>query len=201
MTLRLPDPIVIGLCGAAGAGKDTAADYLCEHAGFVRYAFAEPLRNMLELMLTEAGIDYAWVHERALKEQPIPGLGISYRRLAQTLGTEWGRQTLHADFWLALAELHLGLHGGPTAAPVHDRIVITDVRFPNEAAWVARRGGVVVRVQRPAPAVAAHVSEAHAAHLAAWLTLDNSGSVAALHDQLDAMLDALPGAIGTPESP
>lgn len=37
-------PIIIGLAGLAGSGKDTAADTLVTHAGFSKIAFAEALR-------------------------------------------------------------------------------------------------------------------------------------------------------------
>ena len=45
------DPTILGLAGAAGSGKDTAADYLCTHYGFVRCAFADGLKTMLEALL------------------------------------------------------------------------------------------------------------------------------------------------------
>ena len=64
---------------------------------------------MLEALLTECGLDYAHCFEPGLKEQPIPGLQRSYRELAQTLGTEWGRQLQGEDFWLRCAGLCTGL--------------------------------------------------------------------------------------------
>ena len=69
------DPLIIGLIGRAGAGKDTAADYLCTAHGFERYAFAQPLKTMLEALFVEVGIDYARLFEPSLKEQPIELLG------------------------------------------------------------------------------------------------------------------------------
>lgn len=38
---------IIGLCGFAGAGKDTAADLLATHAGFRKLAFADALKAEL----------------------------------------------------------------------------------------------------------------------------------------------------------
>lgn len=180
-------PLIIGLMGPAGAGKDTAADHLEDHHGFVRYAFAQPMRTMLEAAFVEAGIDYAYIYERALKEQTIPGLGYSYRHLAQTLGTEWGRHQLDQDVWLRLAEMTLGL----PAAPVHDRIVITDVRFANEAAWVRRHGGVVLRIQRDTAPVRQHISETAMQQIDAWGDIANTQGIDWLHLQLDCALEQL----------
>lgn len=179
-------PLLIGLTGLAGTGKDTVADRLCSAHGFERHAFAEPLRDMLTALLTGAGIDYAHLFERHLKEQPVPHIGISGRRLMQTLGTEWGR-TLDPDLWVRTAAITLGLHDMPNSTPIHDRIVITDVRFPNEAAWIESLGGRVVRVTRPAPEVAAHVSEQHINQLPCTLAIDNTGTLADLHEQVDEL--------------
>ena len=186
--MKAPDPLILGLCGRAGTGKDTSADYLCKTHGFVRFAFAEPMRDMLEALFVGAGLDYAYIHEPRLKDQPVPGLGFSYRHMAQTLGTEWARTHLQQDFWLRIAELHLGL----PATPVHDRIVITDVRLPLEVAWVNKHGGAVVRLERPtAAAVRDHVTEQHAEQIEPWCLVDNSGDRQWLHWQLDAIVERL----------
>lgn len=182
---------LIGLAGAAGTGKDTAADHLEAAHGFARWAFAEPMRTMLEALLVECGQDHAYLFEPALKELPVPGLGVSYRHMAQTLGTEWGRQLLGEDFWLRAAGLCTGLSSTDPGqnAPVHDRIVFSDVRFPNEAAWLRARGGVVVRIERPgAPGVRTHVSEQLLDQLQPEHVILNAGRLVDLHDQLDALL-------------
>ena len=104
----------------------------------------------------------------------------------QSLGTEWGR-ALRADFWLRAAELALGLPD----APIHDRIVITDVRFANEAAWIGAHGGLVVRVQRDSGPVAAHVSEQEVDTIVPWALLHNDGSLQSLHHQVDVLVGKL----------
>ena len=189
----LADPIVIGIAGHAGAGKDTAAAYLVERYGFVQASFADPIRSMALLMLEEAGIDHRWLTERAHKEQPIPGLGISARALMQTLGTEVGRQ-LHQDVWVRHLALRLGLpvfgHRCGDQTPVHDRIVISDTRFANEAGWIHQVGGKVIRLhRRQAAAVRSHASEAHVMALEADVDIHNHGEhFAGLHGLLDGAM-------------
>jgi len=178
------DPLIIGLTGLAGAGKDTVADRLCCRHNFERHAFAEPIRDMLTALLTGAGIDYAHLFERDLKELPVPGIGISGRRMMQTLGTEWGR-SLDTQLWVRVAAVTLGLNDLPNSSPVHDRIVLTDVRFPNEAEWIRSLGGCIWRVVRPAPSVAEHVSEQHINQLPCDLSIDNGGTLEDLHDEVD----------------
>lgn len=188
------DATILGLTGRAGAGKDTVAEYLCSVHGFERYAFAEPIRDMATALLVAAGIDYAHLFERGLKEQPIAGLGpdaaISGRQILQSLG-DWGRAQ-HPDFWVRIAARALGLHDLPNSSPVHHRIVVTDVRYPNEAAWIVALGGRIVRVLRDAaPAIRSHDSESHTATLLAWHELDNGASKDWLYGQIDTLVQAL----------
>ena len=186
------DLTLIGLCGPAGSGKDTAADHLVREYGFVRASFAEAPRSMLEALLSHINADHAYLYEPRLKPQPIPVLGTSYRQLMQTLGTDWARNMLDADIWLRVLARHLGLD---VDQPVHDRIVVTDIRYPNEAAWLKQHGGHLVGIQRPdAPAVRPHTSEQHfnALHAAADTTIVNSSSqLAGLHSLLDGLMHQL----------
>ena len=188
-TVLMTDVLLIGLVGQAGVGKTTAADYLEQAHGFVQHALAEPLRTMLHALFAELGLDYAHLYEPHMKHLPIPELGgVTARRLMQTLGTEWGRDLIAEDLWLRAADMILGM---PTA-PVHDRLLITDVRFASEAEWLRKHGGHLVRIQRAsAPGTEAHISEQQANGIAVDHELHNNGSIEGLHHDLDTLLAAL----------
>lgn len=178
-------PLLIGLTGRAGTGKSSVAARLTHEHSFAELAFADPIINMVHSLLADAEIGGEWITERALKEQPTP-LGFSYRHLAQTLGTEWGRG-LHQDLWIRVAQQRL-----LQPALAGRDVVISDVRYPNEADFIRRRGGIVVRVLRNGQAdVRAHSSEAYTDHLAVATELLNFGSVATLHDQVDRLVHTL----------
>lgn len=169
-------PPIIGLTGLAGAGKDTVRAILEHDHGYIGFGFADPIRNMLRTLLSDNGISETWMDERTLKERPIPGLDKSYRELAQTLGTEWGRTHLGADFWLRIAEAYMHDITNQTFAPLH--FVVSDVRFQNEADWVRQRGGMIWRVDRPGTAsVREHVSEQGATAIKADAVLVNNSSI------------------------
>ena len=168
-------PRLIGLTGYAGTGKDTVREIL-EARGFCGFAFADPIRNMVRELLASTGIDECWMDRRELKEEAIPQLGVSYRELAQTLGTEWGRR-LQPNFWLCIA----------SAAVVEmtclgaSALIVSDVRFANEAAWVRQHGGVIWRIHRDlAGPVREHVSESELDDIKPDVTLHNDGTVADL---------------------
>lgn len=187
------NPAVVAFTGAAGSGKDTAGLYLAEQYGFAQVAFAECINDMLADMLGYFGVDYAVLHERHLKEQPLPWLPgtPSARALKQTLG-DWGRAH-HPDFWVHVLATATGVSDMPRSSPVAKRLCITDVRYPNEAAFVASLGGVLVRLHRDtAEPVRAHSSETHVPALPATVEIDNSGLTPwSLYLQLDDLMDAL----------
>lgn len=139
---------VIGISGFARSGKDTTANFILASQGGYIYSFADPIRAMLRPL----GVDMSDPYWQANKEVEIPVLGVSPRRLMQTLGTEWGRQLIHPDLWLILAKQRL-VNAGPG-------MIIADVRFENEAAWVRSQGGRIVHlVRKGRTVVEAHPSE------------------------------------------
>lgn len=144
---------LIGLTGRARAGKDTVAGILRQHCGFVQLSFAAPMREFICSLLGWSLQDL----DRG-KETPHPLLdGKTPRFAMQTLGTEWGRNTIANDLWvrvcIAAAQRHLAQGTS---------VVISDVRFDNEASAVAAAGGQVWRIDRPGERIAesAHISEA-----------------------------------------
>jgi hypothetical protein len=177
--------MLIGLCGPAGAGKNTVAEFITDSDGctLLQMAFADPL---YECISTITGIPVAKLKDRDAKETTIPWLGKSPRQLLQTLGTEWGRGTIHPEIWIRIT-----MERAKPELAVGRGVVITDVRFDNEAQAVIDAGGEVWRVTRPgwrclAEEAAAHQSEAGVSdHLIARI-IDNSGSLDDLRGELSA---------------
>lgn len=166
--LRWP---IIGLTGAAGCGKDTAANLIASYMAIHRFALATPIKRAINAMFDLASV--AW-DDRQWKEadQEIFG-GRSPRFLAQTLGTEWGREMVSQDIWIRILEQRIELSRFRDNWP----IVVTDIRFPNEARWIRDQGGVVVLIVRGGvPLISGkHQSEQH--QLEPEVRLDNGGSL------------------------
>lgn len=142
---------LIGITGPAGAGKDAVASMI---PGARRIGFSDPLYDGLAAML---GVRPDALRDRRQKEAPMPGVGASPRRLLQTLGTEWGRQTIADGLWVTLARDRWDRAWASGAGT----IVVPDVRFTNEADAIREAGGQVWLVHRPdLVPIAAHVSEA-----------------------------------------
>jgi hypothetical protein len=190
--LSKADPVLIGIIGKAGTGKTAAADYLEQRHGFVQVAFAAALKtSVLEPMLEALGIDYAHLYEPSLKNVPLPGYEreqLTARKLMQLFG-DAGRACA-PDWWVDQLAANIGMDAEHAYTPVHDRIVVSDVRYPNEAAWVQRHGGVLVRLHRDsAEPVRAHSSEQHIDSLPADVDLVNNGpTLVGLQSLLDGVL-------------
>lgn len=146
-------PRIIGLSGYAQTGKDTVANILVNDYGYKRVAFADKIREFLyevNPMVACSPTGYlrdlvdlvGW--DKAKQEAQV-------RRLLQDMGV--GARKLFGDqFWVAQALLPISSS---------ERIVITDVRFTNEADAIKKYDGAQVwRVMRPGvQAVNQHVSE------------------------------------------
>jgi hypothetical protein len=142
-------------------------------------AFAGPIRAMLA-----AGFGFDERHFNGpLKEVTIDWIGKSYRQMAQTLGTEWGRQQVNENLWvLAAYEKVKQFHEAGFHA------IVTDVRFENEAEFIRSKGGVVWHIFRPdAIKVNSHVSEAGVKFVEGDMTIVNNGT---LNDLLTEVCDA-----------
>jgi hypothetical protein len=172
--------MLIGLTGAPLAGKDTTAHILAA-AGFISVAFADALRVELAHAWQ---VDPRLFTTRETKEEPTDALAIQlcsdagFLRLAAAQGWDaaaprsprwalqrWGteyRRGQRPDYWTMRVEHWV--HAQRLAGRRH--IVVTDVRFPDEAESLRRLGGWLVRVHRPALAgmtdeTRGHVSETH----------------------------------------
>lgn len=135
---------VIGLTGRKRAGKDTVADVYAE-IGYTKMAFANRLKDLaLEL-------DPWIVSEDQFRDRLGDIVGregweaakeiSDVRQFLQRLGTEVGR-ALSPNVWVDQLHKEWMANGGPP-------IVVSDVRFDNEAEFVRHYGGIVIEVHRP----------------------------------------------------
>lgn len=176
---------LVGLTGRARSGKDSLAHFLVEQHGFKRVAFADPIRHAVAEI---TGLSVDELMDGPAKETPLDWLdGVTPRRMMQTLGTEWGRDTIHRDLWLRVAQrkIDAALAAGAPG------VVVSDVRFDNEAYFVADQDGLVVEVIREGIAkVEGHASEAGVDPelIDAWVP--NNGTLEDLARMAHAVADA-----------
>jgi len=152
---------IIGLSGKKQAGKDVACRVMIESLAdmkVVRMAFADALKDEV----------CAALHiTREYLESHKP----DFRVILQWWGTEWRRKHFGDDYWIRRLEEKVDT----SAAEV---VIVTDVRFRNEYAWISGRG-IPIRIERPGWDVAdAHASETELDCAAFAFTIANTGSLA-----------------------
>lgn len=184
--------ILVGLTGYARHGKGAVAAHLVEHHGFVKMSFADELKAMalrIDPVLAYNGDTPVWLsdalenvehREDALKEY-YP----EYRRFLQRLGTE-GIRSVDPEFWVKRLADRILAH---RAEDENSRIVVDDVRFPNEAALFLD----LWRVSRPDYHIEgdAHLSERFVGMMDENRHLKNSGTLEDLGILVDAVVKPL----------
>jgi hypothetical protein len=149
--------MLIGLNGKKQAGKDTVYERILYRLGpgsttdavVERVSFADLLYDSAAAAL---GVTPAFL--RTWKSDPRAGIKfivpdyhngaeecgcLTFREFLQRYGTEAHRWIFGDNFWVDNVDL---VHDGKI-------VVVTDVRFPNEAQAVVNAGGTVVRVVGP----------------------------------------------------
>ncbi|MCY0926226.1 hypothetical protein OTB20_08405 [Streptomyces sp. H27-H1] len=188
----------IGLIGRARSGKDTVGRILLEHGGYERVAFADPLKAAALRLnpivedfgddmdsdfyrLADVVRDYGW--EQA-KEKP------EVRRILQELGASI--RAVDPEVWLRAGLARVDEVNRTTGRPA----VITDVRYPNEAASLARSGFKLIYIDRPGVPHLNHESEGAIDPVCAHYVIENDGPL----DDLKARVHEVWGEIHTAES-
>jgi len=134
--------IAIGLSGYAQSGKTTAANYIEAKYGVRRQHIAEPLREMLAVLLRANQVPEDMIPRYLtgdLKESLIPEIGRTSRELQISLGTGWGREQVHPDIWARTWR---------RGVRPFDRVMNDSVRFPNEEMAVQFNTGFTILIRR-----------------------------------------------------
>lgn len=186
--------MIIGLNGRLKSGKDTTYAMIWDmypHAE--RVSFADPLkdsaaaslkmnREIMEALKNDEDIKLVLSfpaseisEARGSLWQELQEWQMNMREYLQLYGTEAHREVFGDNFWVDMA-LPLNVDHD------HRLLVVTDVRFPNEAQRVKDLGGVVWKIEREtATGHGAHASEQN---LDAFVDvfIDNTGSLYELRE-------------------
>lgn len=155
---------IIGITGKARSGKDTFAKHFINN-GWFRYGFADPIKAACSAI-------FDWDNNDKDKDSVDPYFEVSPRVAYQTLGTEWGRNLINPNLWILVANNKL---------KNHHRIIIPDVRFENEAAFV-RKNGILIHMKRSnIMQVAKHKSEEGIKHKSGDIIVNNNGDIPSLN--------------------
>lgn len=176
------NPKLIALTGKRQCGKSVVGCHLKQAYGFQPFAFA----SILKKMLTTMGVPEPYVYGDK-KEHIIPHLGVTGRKLMQTLGTEWGRKLIDNDIW---SKALIGSPQFQSALLLGMPIVVDDLRFLNESKYLKELDFIIIRVRRPDSKVSndGHQSEVELDLIKEDYLLYNNSTIRDLKDKTDELM-------------
>lgn len=172
--------------GKARSGKDTAAGFLVRERAYTRVAFADPLKEMalsVDPLIPAGRVIGQRIHVRL--SALVRDVGWEYakdtypevRRILQSIGQT--QRDFDVNYWLRVAERKLD-----SAKRWNMPVVVTDVRYLNEADMLRARGFRMIQLIRPAwhhnpmnPQAAEHTSETELDGYGADITIYNDGDL------------------------
>lgn len=135
--------MVIGICGKKFSGKSTVARLLSEATGYEVRSFADKLKDVCCVLsgCTRLDLeDYDFKENKLVPEYLEAYCGDAdkptFRAFLQHFGSEVMRG-INDNIWI---DCTLGNECG--------NVIVSDVRFPNEAKAIKDRGGIVIKVVR-----------------------------------------------------
>lgn len=178
--------IGIGLIGAARSGKDTVAERLVERYGFQRFAFGDELKRYAHELFGESNGKprelYQWFGQTMRERDPQVWVRKLFDKIRMAERARQERPDLFDG------EL---------------RVVVTDVRQPNEYVRLQSEGFYLIRVKCPLDIRLermllagdqfslddlTHETEMHVDIFAVDFEIDNSGKKTDTYEQLDVIM-------------
>lgn len=182
----------IGIIGRARTGKDTMGQWLVDQRGYRRVAFADALKEAalkVDPVIDDGNAGYRF--QAARLSEVVGGYGWERakeigdtRRFLQELGA--AVRALDEDFWLRAAMKQV-MEANDAGVPV----VITDVRYPNEAESLRRAGFHLVYIDRPGVPQMDHASENSLTADDADYVIVNDGALHDFHNDLRVIVERI----------
>ena len=129
--------LIIGISGKMGSGKDTIAKEIIKSFpdyNFRRVSFGYNVKKIVSIL---TGLDMRTILSRKIKSVYLEEWNMTVGEMFQQVGTNAMRDILNKDTWIL--SLFNNIKNG-------ENIIITDVRFENEANAILNRGGYLIRV-------------------------------------------------------
>ena len=184
--------LIVGLCGLARSGKDTAARYLCVDHGFTRLGLADGVRSAFRDLDGPTG--------ELTKE--LEAASLTQRWALQRLGTD-ARESLtlgkaYRYLWVDVLMCKIQYLGMIHPTP-RLRFVVPDLRFPYEAdmlrIYARERGGYFEawKLDRPGSGLngdaGEHKSETSLDAIRADADVRNTGGLLDLRESVDIAVE------------
>ena len=189
--------MIIGFLGKKGVGKDTSAKLLIDTYNFTRYAFGDPVKDVVKTMFC---MDDEQLYG-SKKEEIDPRWNVSPRTLFQVIGTNFAQYWLMLKlpeleekvklkhFWVKRFEMWL-----ENDSNKNKDIVITDVRFQHEVNTIKSKNGIIIKLinSNSSKSKDVHISETETDVINKSdidYVIDNNTTIDELHKKIDEIIN------------
>ncbi len=177
--------LIIGLHGKKGSGKSTAAELLCD-IGFEELTFAGPLKQACRAIF---GLGYEQVYGSLEDKETVDAFwGTTPRKMLQQVGT--AIRLLPAPLnntWVRV--LQRNIEEICSINPFIS-IVISDVRYADEADMIRKLGGFIISLERDECAARLDLHESENQIIEADVNIANNGTIEQLRNNLYEAIQA-----------
>ena len=176
--------MIIGICGKKYSGKSTVAELLFNATGFRVVSFADKLKDVACVLgeCTRVQLeDYYFKENTIVPDYLQPYCGDAkrptYRAFLQHFGSEIMRG-VNDSIWIDC-----------TLGYADEDLIVSDVRFPNEAKAIKDRGGIIIKIVREScKSNDAHCSETSIDEVQADYIIRNESSFTDLVYNIDTLV-------------
>ncbi len=170
-------------------GKDTASRFLMTHfriqmprKNIMKGSFANTLKDVSYIMYKWAGIKEGIYYENNPEERykVIPALGMHV-----------------VDVWIKVGNLMRSIYEGTWIEALMfntnaDILIISDLRYPNEAQKIRDMGGILIRIDRPDAPISNDVSDNALNDWTDWdYIIHNKGTLKDYSNQIHDLIPAV----------
>jgi len=180
-------PVLIGITGRTGDGRNTVASIIADLRGrdVLSVAITDPVRHAVAAML---GISSEKVAQLEHSDENIPLTDHTMQYLLQTLSDKWGRELVNPNLWTRLAAQRV------TAGLMEGRdVTIPDIstKAGGMSRMVRTLHGTMIRVIRPREPWEVEDYSPAGNEVLPDITIVNDGDMKALRRKVMRALDAL----------
>jgi hypothetical protein len=175
--------MIVGIKGKIGSGKTLSSNIIREIFPFTEYAMAYPIKKIGDVLgFTNAEL-YGTQSQKLEKNKHW---GISGREFMQIFGTDICRDVLPTKIpqmdkiWVRCFDIFCSDH-------CDENIIVSDVRFIDEAQAIKKCGGFIIEIQRPQKSIGQnddivreHISETESDQIIPDFIIKNDSDIAEL---------------------
>lgn len=198
---------IIAVVGFIGEGKDTVANYISQNYNYNKESFAKPLKDIVsivfdwnrDLLEGNNSMSRFWREQVDPYWSSVIGYDVTPRYILQHVGTEMFRNMISPNIWAEVLKRKILNRPG-------ENFIISDVRFQEEINMLSEFNVTFVRVKKYNPEwqdigyraaqgnkndieilkeMKIHESEWNWLNLDIDYTIENTGSISKLHNEIE----------------